>query len=41
MEQRRINPWTWQDAFGYSQGIEVHAGERVLYCAGQFSVEAV
>jgi enamine deaminase RidA (YjgF/YER057c/UK114 family) len=37
MEQRPVNPWTWQDAFGYSQAIEVTGAERVLYCAGQTS----
>ncbi len=40
MEQRAINPWTWQDAYAFSQGIEVTGGERVLYCAGQASVDA-
>jgi enamine deaminase RidA (YjgF/YER057c/UK114 family) len=35
MERRTINPWNWQEGLGYSQGIEVLAGERVLYCAGQ------
>lgn len=37
VEQRTINPWTWQDAFGFSQATEVAGGERVLYCAGQTS----
>lgn len=37
MEQNKVNPWTWQDKFGYSQGIEVVGGERTLYCAGQTS----
>lgn len=40
MEQRTINPWQWQDALGFSQAIEVTGGERVLYCAGQTSVDA-
>lgn len=22
MEQRKVNPWTWQDNFGFSQAIE-------------------
>jgi enamine deaminase RidA (YjgF/YER057c/UK114 family) len=39
MKQRAINPWTWQDAYAFSQGIEVTGGERVLYCAGQASVD--
>ena len=39
-EARAVNPWQWQDQFGFSQGIEVRGGERVLYCAGQTSVDA-
>lgn len=35
-----INPWTWQDRFGFSQGALVSGGERVLFCAGQVSVDA-
>jgi enamine deaminase RidA (YjgF/YER057c/UK114 family) len=34
-----VNPWTWQDAFGYSQAFEVSGGGRVLFCAGQTSVD--
>lgn len=34
-----VNPWTWQDAFGYSQACEVSGGGRVLFCAGQTSVD--
>ena len=37
MEQRKVNPWTWQDQFGFSQAIEVKGASRVLYCAGQTS----
>src|SRR5262249_23836395 len=37
MEQSKINPWTWQDQYGFSQAIEVTGAERVLYCAGQTS----
>ena len=40
MEQRVINPWKWQDDYGFSHGIEVRGGERVLYCAGQASIDA-
>ena len=39
-ERRVINPWTWQDQFGFVQGNEVRGGERTLYCAGQGSVDA-
>jgi enamine deaminase RidA (YjgF/YER057c/UK114 family) len=37
VEQRKVNPWTWQDQFGFSQAIEVTGASRVLYCAGQTS----
>ena len=39
VERRAINPWTWQDAFGFVQATEVVGGERVLYCSGQTSVD--
>ena len=40
MERRVINPWTWQDQFGFVQGNEITGFERVLVCAGQTSVDA-
>ena len=39
MERRIVNPWTWQDAFGYVQANELRNIERVLVCAGQTSVD--
>ena len=39
MDQRKVNPWKWQDQYGFSQGIEVSNASRVLYCAGQASVD--
>ena len=39
MENRVINPWTWQDHFGFVQAKEVIGVERTLYCAGQTSVD--
>ena len=39
MESRAVNPWTWQDGFGFSQAVEVSGGQRVLMCAGQTSVD--
>ena len=38
-ETRAVNPWQWQEQFGFSQGIEVRGAERVFYCAGQTSVD--
>lgn len=40
MEQRQVNPWRWQDQFGFSQAVEVTGAARVLYCAGQTSSDA-
>jgi enamine deaminase RidA (YjgF/YER057c/UK114 family) len=40
MEKRVINPWEWQDKFGYVQANEITDGKRVLYCAGQVSIDA-
>ena len=39
MERRIINPWTWQDQYGYVQANEVTGAQRVLMCAGQTSVD--
>jgi enamine deaminase RidA (YjgF/YER057c/UK114 family) len=35
-----VNPWTWQDNFGFSQAVDVKGATRVLFCAGQTSVDA-
>jgi enamine deaminase RidA (YjgF/YER057c/UK114 family) len=40
MNIKPINPWTWQDAFGFSQAFEVTAAGQVLFCSGQASVDA-
>ena len=40
MERRVINPWQWQDQYGFVQATEVSEVQRVLYCAGQVSVDA-
>ena len=39
MEKKIINPWKWQDPYGFVQGHEVAGAKRVLYCAGQTSVD--
>ena len=39
-ERRIVNPWGWQDAYGFVQANEVSDAQRVLYCAGQVSVDA-
>ena len=39
-QTKLVNPWRWQDNFGFSQAIDVRQAGRVLYCAGQTSVDA-
>jgi enamine deaminase RidA (YjgF/YER057c/UK114 family) len=39
MERRAINPWSWQDSFGFVQANEITGAQRVLYCSGQTSVD--
>ena len=39
MDKRIINPWTWQDQYGYVQANEASGHSRVLWCAGQTSVD--
>ena len=39
MERKIINPWTWQDAFGFVQANEVKGAQRTLICSGQTSVD--
>ncbi len=40
VERRIINPWTWQDEFGYVQANEVIGVQRTLYCSGQGANDA-
>jgi enamine deaminase RidA (YjgF/YER057c/UK114 family) len=39
MERRAINPWKWQDNFGFVQANEVTGAQRTLICSGQTSVD--
>jgi enamine deaminase RidA (YjgF/YER057c/UK114 family) len=40
MERRIINPWTWQDAYGFVQANEISDARRVVVCAGQLAADA-
>ena len=31
MEREVVNPWTWQDAFGFVQGNKVGGADRFLF----------
>jgi enamine deaminase RidA (YjgF/YER057c/UK114 family) len=37
MERREINPWTWQEQFGFVHANEIRGFERMLVIAGQVS----
>ena len=40
MSNQTINPWTWQEAFGFSQAVLVESPTQTLYVAGQGSIDA-
>ena len=40
MERRVINPWTWQDQFGFVQANEIQGMQRMLICSGQTAINA-
>ena len=40
MERRIVNPWQWQDEYGYVQANEVRGAQRILYCSGQAANDA-
>ena len=39
MKKKIVNPWTWQDKYGFVQGNEVTDVKRTLYTAGIVSVD--
>jgi enamine deaminase RidA (YjgF/YER057c/UK114 family) len=39
LDQQIINPWSWQDRFGFVQANAVTGGERTIYCSGQTSMD--
>jgi enamine deaminase RidA (YjgF/YER057c/UK114 family) len=40
MQTQAVNPWTWQEAFGYAQANLVSELQQVLLCSGQLSIDA-
>ena len=40
MDKRQVNPWTWQDAAGFSQGWRVDGAGSVMFVSGQAPVSA-
>ncbi len=39
MKKRVINPWAWQDKFGFVQANEITDAKRMLFTAGIVSVD--
>lgn len=39
MTKKIINPWTWQDKFGFVQANQIADLKKILLCAGQVSVD--
>lgn len=40
MEHKIINPWTWQDQFGFVQANKFSGFQHIIMCAGQTSMDA-
>jgi enamine deaminase RidA (YjgF/YER057c/UK114 family) len=40
MEREIVNPWQWQDQYGFVQANALTGAERVVLCAGQTSSDA-
>jgi enamine deaminase RidA (YjgF/YER057c/UK114 family) len=40
VERQSINPWSWQDEFGFVQANAVTGAARTVYCSGQTSMDA-
>jgi enamine deaminase RidA (YjgF/YER057c/UK114 family) len=39
MKQTVINPWTWQDQWGFSQAVKVEGSGSIVFLAGQTGVD--
>lgn len=40
MEKTQVNPWTWQDPYGFSQAWKVDGAKTVIFVSGQSSTSA-
>lgn len=40
LERQIVNPWSWQDGFGFVQANAVTGAESTIYCSGQTSMDA-
>jgi enamine deaminase RidA (YjgF/YER057c/UK114 family) len=40
MEQRVVNPWRWQEQYGFEQATEIAGAQKILFLAGQAATDA-
>ncbi len=40
MDKQQINPWTWQDKFGFTQAWKVDGAQSLLFISGQAAISA-
>ena len=40
MEKRQVNPWTWQQRFGFAHAWRVDGAQSVVFLAGQGPVSS-
>ena len=40
LQRRQINPWSWQERFGYTQAWRVDGADAVVFLAGQGPISA-
>ncbi|MFQ5790842.1 MAG: RidA family protein [Acidobacteriota bacterium] len=40
MEKNQVNPWTWQDPYGFSQAWKVQGAQTLVFVSGQASISA-
>ena len=40
MQKQQVNPWSWQDQFGFSQAWRVEDADAVVFLSGQAPVSA-
>lgn len=40
MDMHSVNPWSWQDSLDFSHAVDARGADRVVFLAGQTSVDA-
>lgn len=40
MNKQQVNPWTWQDAAGFSQAWRVEGAQSIVFVSGQAPISA-